>query len=160
MKEIPLANTALVALIDDEVWPKVSKHKWCIHRGGGKKQRIYAQTNMKLGDRFHRVLMHRFIMGALPGELCDHRDNNGLNNQMGNLRFATPSQNQQNQKTKTTRRFKGLKWCKRSSRWIAKIRHLGKCVHIGAFRSEEEAAKAYDAKVRIIHGEFACLNFK
>jgi hypothetical protein len=39
------------------------------------------------------------------------------------------------------------------------IRHLGKTSFIGSFLVEEDAAHAYDAKARQLHGEFACVNF-
>ena len=45
-------------------------------------------------------------------------------------------------------------------RWRATIKSNGKAAHISIHDDEEGAARAYDAKAKIVHGEFANLNFK
>lgn len=43
--------------------------------------------------------------------------------------------------------------------WQAQISRGGKYEYLGAFQSEEDAARAYDTAAIRVHGEFACLNF-
>ena len=53
--------------------------------------------------------------------------------------------------------FQGVYW--ERGRWRAKIGHRGRKVHLGYFDDEIEAAQAYDAAARRLHGDRARLNF-
>ncbi len=57
----------------------------------------------------------------------------------------------------TASRFKGV--CASGSGWVASIRCDNIKYYLGSFRTEEEAARAYDAKARELHRVFALLNF-
>jgi hypothetical protein len=144
--------------VDDEDFDRLSRHSWCIHRGGGYRQRIYVQANIKIEGQWKRVLMHRFIMGLTAGQKCDHRDNNGLNNQKSNLRVATDGQNQHNQ-TVRKGRFKGVSWHRKAKKWVVQIAVNGQRLYLGLFEDEVEAARAYDLKAKELHGDFAKTNF-
>lgn len=159
MKQIRLANGRGVVLIDDEDYERIAAHSWCLQLGGGNYQRKYAQANIKIDGQWKRTTMHRFIMGLKKGERCDHRDNDGLNNQKENLRLATSNQNQHNRE-KVRGRFKGVSWHKVAAKWVAQIAAYGKHYYLGLFDEEEAAARAYDAKAKELHGEFAKLNFR
>lgn len=106
-------------------------------------------------------MMHRFIMECGANQQIDHANGNKLDNRRANLRFATTSQNSANVgKRKDSRnRFKGIHFHRHSGLWQAKIHFNGKRVTIGYFRSDEDAARAYDAKAREVFGEFARTNF-
>jgi hypothetical protein len=45
------------------------------------------------------------------------------------------------------------------SKWAASLTYAGKRHHLGSFKDEEEAARAYDGAARAHHGEKAQLNF-
>ena len=100
--------------------------------------------------------------------MVDHKDRNPLNNQKSNLRWATKQQNAMNSNRKagtTSSIYKGvtLKKNLKSKPWMTTISRTidGKREYcfIGYFKTQKEAAIAYDAKAREFYGEFAFLNF-
>jgi hypothetical protein len=56
-------------------------------------------------------------------------------------------------------RYKGVYWFRGTRKWVASIRRNKKTYHIGYFKNEIDAARAYDERAMELHGEFACLNF-
>lgn len=106
--------------------------------------------------------LHHFILGINDGALVDHRNMDGLDCRRENLRRATPSQNVCNRRKRcyeggVSSKFKGVDL--HVGRWRAQIAKDGVRRHLGLFDSEEDAARAYDAAARDLHGEFARLNF-
>src|ERR1044072_5764222 len=73
------------SLISDKDFERVKKHSWCKHINGGQ-----CTINN------HRVLLHRFIMGAKKGEIVDHINGNVLDNRRENLRIVDRSTNAHN----------------------------------------------------------------
>jgi hypothetical protein len=114
--------------------------------------------------------MHRLLLGLVDGfAQVDHRNGNGLDNRRGNLRIATASQNQWNQKVRGrgTSKYKGVAWEKRGGKWVVKIAYLGRRIHLGSFArnvingidyGEIKAARAYDLAAVKFFGVFARLN--
>lgn len=157
MKEIPLTQ-GKVALVDDDKFEELSRYNWCAAKNG---RTFYAMRSTPRDENGKQkgIWMHHEL---LPGELkVDHRDGNGCNNQLDNLRFATNSQNAQNRQKCLGRssKFKGVDWNKKTSLWRAFICKNGVRKFLGYFDSEENAAMAYDSSAVILHGEFARLNF-
>jgi HNH endonuclease len=99
-----------------------------------------------------------YMTGSWPTVEIDHKDTDPLNNKWSNLREATSSQNKWNQKSKGgISPYKGV--IRLGKRWKAHIRVDYKRKSIGVFDSEIEAAAAYDREARVLHGEYARLNF-
>ena len=98
-----------VHLVEGLNWYAHTSKKWVYAKGSG-------------------LNMHRVILDAQPGLYVDHRDGNGLNNRRENLRIATKSQNQCNQRMRSnnTSGFKGVS--KNHGRWQARIELGGKRV--------------------------------
>lgn len=108
-----------------------------------------------------KTLMHRLIMGALPGQQVDHVDGNRMNNQEHNLRLCTASQNHANTTKrggKSTSQYKGIHWNGRISRWRVEIAYHGKRYRLNSYADEIDAACAYNEKAKELFGEFARLN--
>ena len=133
--------------------------KWTM---GGQGSTVYAVRSTKIGAKITTRRLHREIMNAPKGLLVDHANNDTLDNRRANLRLATHFQNTCNRRkinSKTSSRFIGLYWEKRSNRWVTHIKDHGKRIYLGRFKSEFDAAKVYDAAAKKYHGEFAHLNF-
>lgn len=91
----------------------------------------------------HRVawLLH---YGRWPSKNIDHRDGDGRNNKIDNLREAGPKQNSLNLKLNSSNStgVTGVYWKKQSRKWIACIGQNRKQIHLGSFDSFEGAVTA------------------
>ena len=156
-KKIPLTQ-GMFALVDDEDFKELSKHKWHIRK---KKYTFYARARIEIDGNRKLVYMHRIIMDAPKDRQIDHKNGDGLDNQRSNLRFCTNGQNQHNRrKGKGTSKYKGVHWLKDNKRWRASIGFNKKLINLGCYDNETDAAKAYDRKALELFGEFARTNFK
>jgi hypothetical protein len=98
-----------------------------------------------------------------PGKLCDHKNRDVRDNRRDNLRPASSFQNRVNARKKLWRggkssEYKGVSWRKRRSTWRAIITFDDKQYELGAFSSEIDAARAYNAAALRLFGEFAKIN--
>jgi hypothetical protein len=160
MGEIRLTNGD-VALVDDDCVALLAGHKWnCAVRKSKHGESKYAIAYVRNGDKWYQLLMHRIIMGAAQGVMVDHVDGNGINNFRCNLRFATHKQNMRNRQATPglTSSYKGVWWEKRDGVWRACIKCDGRTIHLGSFRTQEQAAVSYNEAARKYHGDFALLN--
>lgn len=55
--------------------------------------------------------------------------------------------------------YKGVFWWKQHGKWCARIVVDGRQKHLGLFKEEPDAARAYDQAARAAWGEFARTNF-
>jgi hypothetical protein len=148
-----------VALVDDQFYElamSVRLHVAERVRDGRVIMGPYARTTLPGSGK--TVYLHTLITGW---PMVDHRDHDGLNCQLHNLRETTPPLNSANRLETPghTSRYKGVSWVPRSRPWKAEIRTGGRAIYLGIYWDEAEAARAYDRKAREIWGPFACLNF-
>lgn len=150
---IPLTRGQF-AIVDAKDYPALTKYKWFAEGANGK----YYAVRKKNGKS---IKMHRQIKKAPPHLVVDHIDHNGLNNTNANLRLATFTQNCQNQQRAShkTSKYKGVHWHKKQKKWAAQITANKKPHHLGYFKEETQAAKAYDRAAKKYHRQFASLNF-
>jgi HNH endonuclease len=140
--------------------------------------KIKASRRIKIGDKAGcllscgyiqlkiytvNYLIHRIIwcyhFGPIVDKLqIDHIDGNKTNNIIENLRLATNSQNQFNNK-RARRNSKshilGVDWSKASSKWRAQICKNNKKIHLGFFVNQEDAIAARKAAELQYFAEFA-----
>lgn len=136
---------------------------WNSRHAGG--PAFTSQTNGYLATRIWsaHVYAHRaawaISYGAWP-EIIDHKNGDRQDNRLCNLRSCDLSGNARNAVGKGgLSPFKGVSIDRRSGSWIANIRADGSTRYLGAFRSQEAAARAYDRAALRFHGDFARLNF-
>lgn len=156
MKFVPLSKGRFFAVVDDADYDDISRFKWHVLRG--KRGKPYAARTVQ--QKPHKTeLMHRRLLSAGPGQMVDHKDGNGLNNSRSNIRLCTASQNSANAPSRRhSSKFRGV-W-RRGSSWVAFISISNKNRYLGTFKTDVEAAAAYDAAAIAVHGEFARLNLK
>ena len=156
---IPLGRDGKHAIVDAGDLGRVDRLRWYLFK---KKNRVteyaYAYTG-RVNGKNQLVRMHRVISRAAPSQLVDHIDFDGLNNRRSNLRLCTVAENARHSKSRGgASAFKGVTKYQ-GGRWVGYITANSKQIYLGIFDSELDAAKAYDAKAKELHGEFAYLNF-
>jgi hypothetical protein len=137
-----------VAKVDDADYERVlASGPWFTNvRKNGK---VYAIRNNR--DKTF-IYMHQVVTGK---RFIDHKNNDGLDNQSGNLRSATKSQNAAN--IHKDQPFKGTTFDKTTGMWKAAIMVDGKHISLGRFPIDKrkEAAEAYAIAAVKYFGEFA-----
>lgn len=154
-KEIQLGSGQIV-IVDEADYDWLSRYNWT--RSGPKIGKNYATSTVEK----KRVYMHRLILGAKTGEQVDHINGDALDNRRANLRLCTKQQNTANSGLPSTNTsgLKGASFDRTKNRWASRIGVNGKYLHLGRFKTKEEAALAYD-KAAVEHfGEFALTNAK
>ena len=167
MKEIEISkknSIPFIVSIDDKFFDEISKITWYITKVSD--QLAYAFCRTKEGNT---IYMHRKIMEMQLGrkleriEEVDHIDNNGLNNQLENLRIVSRSENQANQRGHRDSKSKyiGVHFNTRyTNPYRVKLMKNGINIHVNkGFDSAEEAAEIRDLLSIKYFGEYAKLNF-
>ena len=99
-------------------------------------------------------LVHALVASAFLGYerrgrelVCDHIDENKLNNNLSNLRVITL---RENTARSTSKKLTGAFWHKRLNKWQSSISINNKTIHLGYFDTEIEANEAYkDTKKKL-----------
>ena len=148
------------AKVDPADYKRLRGYEWSSRKGG----RSFYALRYGAGKGGNDVLisMHQDVIEVPEGMVIDHINHDGMDNRGANLRAATRSQNMCHRKKRsrtTQSKYKGIHWKKRNRKWQAMITVESKRIYLGYFRSEIEAAKAYDRAARKYHGEFASPNF-
>lgn len=162
-REIPLTQ-GQIALVDEIDYPSIAKHKW-FAKYSPLMGTFYAARNRKgeYGSQ-ETVLMHREILGLEKGDPREGehiQQSQTLDNRRSNIRIATSSENQGNQRrhTRVKSGFKGVHWYAQQQKWGALVTRNRQRIFLGLSSTKELAARSYDVAALILFGEFAHLNF-
>jgi hypothetical protein len=154
MKELKLANSTNVALVDDEDFERLSKFRWY------DSSRTIKRTKRQ-GRRVLNIALAREVLQCFENLLhVDHIDRNKFNNQKSNLRLATFEENMANRQRPNlgayaSSIYRGVTPRVDRGTWRASL--AGKI--LGTFKTEIEAARCYDLAAKKKYKEFAVLNF-
>lgn len=144
------------AIIDEADLDLAQQYHWCAYRRA-KNTTTYVHGSFRVDGVQRNISLHRLLMDFPEGLTIDHINHNGLDNRRANLRVATRGENLGNRRSFNKHGFKGITL--KPERWVAHGRDGNQKVHLGLFRTKEEAARAYDRWAHEKWGEFACLNF-
>ena len=149
-----------VAIVDDEDFEHLSQWSW--HAWWSKNTHsYYAVRDTKKDGRKVHFKMHRQVLGITDPHIhVDHRNSDTLDNRKSNLRTASVSQNNWNQRKhrNNTTGFKGITFHRASGLYLAQISAHGKRTHLGCRPTAEAAFRElYEPAVRQMHGEFGNL---
>ena len=91
--------------------------------------------------------------------VVDHINHNTLDNRKCNLRICTHQESMMNSESRIGRsKYKGVWFSKDKNKWVAELRKNNKKIHIGYFKNEKEAAKAYNKLAIELFGQYVHLN--
>lgn len=119
----------------------------------------YIQTN-KSGNSYafrmegnRKIYLHRLIMGAQQGEFVDHKNGNGLDCRLSNMRICTRAENNANSSPRKDNKsgYRGIGWSSHADLWRLRLKNK----HYGYFKTIEEAIKKYNQLAEEMYGEFA-----
>jgi len=148
------------AKVDPADYKRLKKYDWIARKGTNCFYAQILEPNVITEKKM--MHMHQVILEVPEGMVVDHINHDTMDNRSANLRAATKVQNSYNRKKlsrQCSSKYKGVWWHKSSLKWQARVIFEKKRIHLGTFKNEIDAAKAYDEAAKKYHGQFACLNF-
>jgi hypothetical protein len=95
------------------------------------------------------------VTGEWPKEEVDHINRDQSDDRWVNLRLATRQQNQRNTRSRKRNGLKGAYKNVSGSTWQSTITINNKNIHLGTFKTEMEAHKAYQKAREVLYEGFA-----
>ena len=119
--------------------------------------RVFLYIDNKKHAKFvHQLVALAFIPNLDNKKTVDHIDNDKINNNINNLRWATKNEQQMNTRIakNNTTGVKGVLWNKSNNKWKAVITMNGKKIHLGYFVNKEDAINIRVQKAKDEFGEY------
>jgi len=117
-------------------------------------QRIGLMDGKQILISVHRLVYQHFGKDWNENLTVDHINHIRTDNTISNLRIATLQQQQFNIGVQKNNKL-GVKGVRKSGKsFRASMTYNGKFIHIGNYKTLEEASEAYKTKARELHGEF------
>ena len=147
--------------------PDTGQFTWKTRRGriragsiAGSLHKHTRYVHIKINGKSYQShrLAYKMFYGSDPVDMLDHIDCDKSNNRIANLRDATNAQNKINTgpPKNNTSGFKGVSANSDSSKkpWAAQIIINKKKIHLGRYKTKEEAALTYEKAAKELYGEF------
>ena len=113
---------------------------------GGYFQVVLCNDNNRSTRTIHQLVAESFLNHKPNGYklVVNHIDFNKKNNRLDNLELVSQRENANRKHIKSTSRYVGVYWSKKSKKWGAAIRVNKKNIYLGYFEDEKEAAQYYN----------------
>ena len=143
MSKIIKLNNGMDCVVDDELYPILSKWKWKFLKASGCSGG-YAVRNISKNGKCFSILMHREINNTPNGISTDHINGNKLDNRRENLRSVSQVQNMHNRGKQKNNKIgtKGVFFDKSRNKYVASFVINGKEIFRKRFLTLAEAIKA------------------
>lgn len=168
MKKI-LLTRGKIAIVDDEDFSYLNRFNWNYYPGESSIE--HASYSLHVKTHSVKIPMSHFIFRRKVGYRLKHKNGNGLDYRKENLVYVTfqTSKHLARKQEKingnwVSSQYKGVHSNKIKGKriivnpWRARIEKGGIAYNLGQFRTEEEAALAYNKKAKELYGEFAYQN--
>lgn len=132
-------NKVAETIFDSKHVDKVKKYKWYLrtHKNNSLKY-VMGTINSK------KIFLHRFILNTPSNKVVDHINGNTLDNRESNTRICTQANNSKNRIYKTSKgKVPGIyQQYGENGNYSVRITVNYKSIHVGTFKTYEEAVKA------------------
>lgn len=158
---IQLVHKGRPILFDSSDWAIIAPYKWRIE--------VLGYAVAFIDGKIKK--MHRLILGLNdPKIFTDHINHNRIDNRRENIRSCSQADNARNVSAHGRSKYLGVSYQVISYKCLltdrirtyeyikAKIRVDNKLLHLGTFKTEQDAALAYNEAAKKYFGEFANLN--
>lgn len=153
MKTIKLTNHK-ITIVDDRDYDFINQWKWHANKRGNTWR--CPRRNSETCGKVTHWCMARIILDAPKGKQVDHINGNPLDNRRANLRLCSQAENARNRRMQRPGKYKGVH--PNNSNWMAVIKTNGHLRYIGTYKTQVEAAIAYNKEAILMFGDFARLN--
>lgn len=119
----------------------VDFHGYCVvvlYKDKPKRLKVHQVISITFLD--HKPCGHKLVV--------NHIDGDKTNNKLSNLEIVTQRENANLKRFKSSSKYVGVNWYKRSDKWVAKIWINGKKKHLGYFTNEYDAHLAYEKALK------------
>lgn len=165
MKKIKLTQ-GKYAIVDDEDYSYLNRLSWYAKTYRGITHAVMRIRDGSFGNSKKKanIYMEQFLIKVPNNYKIGHINRDTLDNRKENLRATTQTKSlayARKRKAKTYSKFKGVTFNKNKKddkKWIANIVKNYRRYYLGYFKTEEEAALAYNERARELYGEFAYQN--
>ncbi|MGZ3770576.1 MAG: hypothetical protein ACXVCP_13395 [Bdellovibrio sp.] len=146
--------------VDKEDLERLEQHSWRITKGTSGRLRVVTSIRTPAGVR--SLTMGKFLMKPTKGkQVYPRRFNEELNYCKDNLIVCTLKERQRllpKNRKKSTSAFRGVSFIKSDDKWRAGIEVNGKAINLGNYKTEWEAALAYNKAALKYFGKLAYQN--